>query len=125
MFQNEEQDQPKNEVPTTLTDSLPEMRGGADAVAQTSNLVDGLPLPNEVVKAWVAERAAWTGVDVVEVIDAADDDRLLQEAAQASTSSSSGAGAWRVVLAAAGALALMVMIATAVLVRLRGDRQDA
>ncbi len=49
-----------------------------------ANLVDGLPVPNETVKAWVAERAAWTGVDAVEVIDAADDDRLLKEAIAAS-----------------------------------------
>ena len=35
------------------------------------------------MKAWVAERAAWTDVDAVEVIDAADDDRLLEEAVAA------------------------------------------
>ncbi len=63
-----------------LKDSLPEMGGGADAAAHASSLVDGLPIPNEAVKAWVAERAAWTGVAAVEVIDAADDDRLLREA---------------------------------------------
>lgn len=63
-----------------LTDSLPEMRGGADVAAHASNLVANLPIPNEAVKAWVAERAAWTGVAAVEVIDAADDDRLLREA---------------------------------------------
>ena len=80
MPENEEHDQPKDPVPTTPTDSLPEMRGGADAVAQATNLVDGLRIRNETVKAWVAERAAWTGVDAVEVIDAADDERLLQEA---------------------------------------------
>lgn len=51
-------------------------------------------------------------------------DRLLQDAAQASTSSGSGVGVWRVVLAAAVALALMMITATAVLVRLR-RQQDA
>ncbi|MCH8161476.1 MAG: phosphoenolpyruvate carboxykinase (GTP) [Chloroflexi bacterium] len=56
------------------------MRGGADVAAHASSLVEKLAIPNETVKAWVAERAAWTGVAAVEVIDAADDDRLLREA---------------------------------------------
>ena len=59
------------------------MRGGTDAVAHANSLVDGLAIPNETVKAWVAERAAWTGVDAVELVDAADDDRLLKEAVAA------------------------------------------
>ncbi|MCI0890098.1 MAG: phosphoenolpyruvate carboxykinase, partial [Chloroflexi bacterium] len=56
------------------------MRGGADVATHASSLVENLAIPNEAVKAWVAERAAWTGVAAVEVIDAADDDRLLKEA---------------------------------------------
>ena len=44
------------------------------------SLVEQLPIPNEAVKAWVADRAAWTGVANVEVIDAEDDPRLLKEA---------------------------------------------
>ncbi|MCI0856362.1 MAG: hypothetical protein J4N98_06710, partial [Chloroflexi bacterium] len=63
-----------------LTDPLPKMRGGADVATHASSLVENLAIPNEAVKAWVAERAAWTGVAAVEVIDAADDDRLLKEA---------------------------------------------
>ena len=51
-------------------------------------------------------------------------DRLLQNAAQASTSSGSGVGGWRVALASTVALVLMVIMATAVVGRLRG-RQDA
>jgi phosphoenolpyruvate carboxykinase (GTP) len=47
------------------------------------NLAAGLPIPNEAVKAWVAERAAWTGAAAVEVIDAADDRRLIEEAVAA------------------------------------------
>ena len=58
-------------------DSLPEMRGGADVAAHVSNLVENLAIPNEAVKAWVAERATLTGVVAVELVDAADDERLL------------------------------------------------
>jgi phosphoenolpyruvate carboxykinase (GTP) len=42
--------------------------------------VEALPIPNQAVKAWVAERAAWTGASRVEVVHAADDARLLKEA---------------------------------------------
>ena len=52
-----------------IADSLPDMRGGADVAAHASSLVEKLAIPNETVKAWVAERAAWTGVAAVEVID--------------------------------------------------------
>ena len=80
MLQSEGPDQRKS---PGRGDSLPEIRGSAGEVARATNLVDGLPIPNDTVKAWVAERAAWTDVDAVEVIDAADDDRLLEEAVAA------------------------------------------
>ena len=80
MSQPEEQDESKEAAPTAPAAHVPEMRGGADQVAHATSLVDSLAIPNEAVKAWVAERAAWTGVDAVEVIDAEDDGRLLQEA---------------------------------------------
>jgi phosphoenolpyruvate carboxykinase (GTP) len=73
LIQEEEHDQPTD---SELEESLPAMRGGADA----SNLVDGLNIPNEAAKAWIAESAAWTGVDAIELVDAADDDRLIKEA---------------------------------------------
>ncbi len=57
--------------------------GKTDSAESIRTLVEQLPIPNEAVKAWVADRAAWTGVSNVEVIDAEDDSRLLKEATAA------------------------------------------
>ena len=54
--------------------------GKTDSAESIRRVVERLPIPNEAVKTWVADRAAWTGVANVEVIDAKDDPRLLKEA---------------------------------------------